>query len=114
MDGGPSADCPSHGAGGGHAALAVLLTPFVNNPSTVLVLAPIGAEMARHYGVPPEPVVIAIIVGASLDFLTPFGHHNNTLVMSVAGYGFADYLRLGIPLVLIGMAVAVTAIGVFF
>lgn len=86
--------------------LAVLLTPFVNNPSTVLVLLPIGIEFARQYGLPAGPVVIAIVVGASLDFLTPFGHHNNSLVMGVGGYSFSDYLKLGAPLVIITTLVA--------
>lgn len=85
----------------GMVLLAALLTPFVNNPSTFLMLAPIAIETARHYGVPAEPLVLAVGVGASLDFLTPFGHHNNTLAMGLGGYGFRDFLRLGGPLLLL-------------
>lgn len=81
--------------------LAALLTPFVNNPATFLMLAPIAVETAGQYGVPAEPLILAIGVGASLDFLTPFGHHNNTLVMGLGGYSFADFLRLGAPLLLL-------------
>ena len=91
--------------------LAALLTPFLNNPATVLMLAPIAVETAGQYGVPAEPLILAVGVGASLDFLTPFGHHNNTLVMGLGGYSFADYLRLGGPLLLLtaGAAILVLA-----
>lgn len=87
--------------------LAAILTPFVNNPATFLMLAPIAIETAAQYGVPAEPLLLAVGVGASLDFLTPFGHHNNTLVMGLGGYSFADFLRLGGPLVLLTGAMTV-------
>ena len=94
--------------------LAVLLTPFVNNPSTVLILAPIGTAVAARYGLPAEPVIVAITIGASLDFMTPFGHHNNTLVMGVAGYKFSDFFRMGAPLVLLSIVVTLACIEAFF
>jgi len=94
--------------------LAVVLTPFVNNPSTFLMLAPIAVETAHQYGVPPEPLLLAIGVGASLDFLTPFGHHNNTLVMGLGGYGFGDFLRLGGPLVLLTASTTVLVLALRF
>ena len=86
--------------------LSVLLTPFVNNPTTVLVLAPIAVALSAQYGLPPTPALLAVTVGASLDFLTPFGHHNNTLVMGIAGYRFGDYARLGAPLVIICLIIS--------
>ena len=64
--------------------------------------------------IPYFGVIVAITVGASLDFLTPFGHHNNTLVMGIAGYRPADFLRFGWPLLLIACVVAVAAITLFF
>ncbi len=87
--------------------LAALLTPFVNNPATFLMLAPIALETAGQYGVPAEPLLLAVGVGASLDFLTPFGHHNNTLVMGLGGYRFSDFIRLGAPLVVLTVAATV-------
>jgi len=89
---------------GAMVLLAATLTPFATNPSTFLMLAPVAAETARQYGVPAEPLLLAVGVGASLDFLTPFGHHNNTLVMGLGGYSFGDFLRLGGPLVLLAGA----------
>ncbi|RDE08582.1 SLC13 family permease [Pelagibacterium lacus] len=95
-------------------AFSVLLTPFVNNPTTVLVLAPIAVALSGQYGLPATPALVAVIVGASLDFLTPFGHHNNTLVMGIAGYRFGDYARLGWPLVLICSLIAIFLIPALF
>jgi di/tricarboxylate transporter len=75
--------------------LAVLVTPFVNNATTMIVLGPIAIEAARRSGVAPEPLLIAVAMGASIDFLTPFGHHNNTLVMGLGSYRFGDFPRAG-------------------
>jgi len=76
-------------------ATALVITPFVNNVSAAVALAPIAVAVAKTSGVPPEPLLIAVAVGVSLDFLTPFGHHNNTLVMSLGNYRFGDFARVG-------------------
>jgi len=75
--------------------LALAVTPFVNNASTMIVLGPVAIDAARAAGVAPEPLLIAVAMGASIDFLTPFGHHNNTLVMGLGNYRFVDFLRAG-------------------
>jgi di/tricarboxylate transporter len=77
--------------------LAVVITPFVNNASTVIVLGPIAVRLAAAAGIAPQPLLIAVAMGASIDFLTPFGHHNNTLVMGLGSYRFADFPRAGWP-----------------
>lgn len=79
-------------------ALAVAITPFIDNVSTAIVLSPIAAGLASRTGTPVEPLLIAVAIGASLDFLTPFGHHNNAVVMGAGGYRFLDFSRLGAPL----------------
>ncbi|MBX5215621.1 MULTISPECIES: SLC13 family permease [unclassified Rhizobium] len=78
--------------------LAMALTPFVNNATVAIVLAPIALEFAKIGRHAPDAYLIAVAVGASLDFLTPFGHHNNTLAMGVGGYRFSDFPRAGWPL----------------
>ncbi|MDB5903628.1 MAG: family permease [Betaproteobacteria bacterium] len=78
------------------AAMAV--TPFLNNAATVLMVAPIGAGLASRLGLNPDPFLMAVAVGAACDFLTPFGHQCNTLVMGPGGYRFSDYWKLGLPL----------------
>lgn len=78
------------------AAMAV--TPFLNNAATVLVMAPIAADMARNLELRPDAFLMAVAIGAACDFLTPIGHQCNTLVMGPGGYRFGDYWRLGLPL----------------
>jgi di/tricarboxylate transporter len=77
--------------------LAMLITPFVNNATTAVILAPIAVELAQAEGVSPALVLMAVAIGASSDFLTPFGHHNNTLAYGLGGYSFRDFPRLGWP-----------------
>jgi di/tricarboxylate transporter len=87
------------------AAMAV--TPFLNNAATVLVMAPIAATFATDLGYAPEAFLLAVAIGAGCDFLTPIGHQCNTLVMGPGGYKFGDYWRLGAPLSVIVVLVAV-------
>lgn len=82
-------------------AAAMAATPFLNNAATVLIVAPIGASLAKLLGFNPDPFLMAVALGAACDFLTPIGHQCNTLVMAPGGYRFADYPRLGAPLSLL-------------
>jgi di/tricarboxylate transporter len=87
------------------AAMAV--TPFLNNAATVLVMAPIAATFATDLGLRPEAFLMAVAIGAGCDFLTPIGHQCNTLVMGPGGYRFGDYWRLGLPLSILVIVIAV-------
>ena len=82
----------------GVMAVAMAVTPFLNNAATVLIMAPIGTSLAKSLGYSPDPFLMAVAVGAACDFLTPIGHQCNTLVMAPGGYKFQDYPRLGAPL----------------
>lgn len=90
--------------------LSILLTPLVNNAALVVALAPVAVELARACHAPPEPFLLALAAGASLDFLTPFGHHNNTLALGLGGYRFADFPRAGWPVLLSAALAAWAAI----
>jgi len=87
--------------------VAMAVTPFLNNAATVLVVAPIAAGFATTLGFRPEAFLMAVAIGAGCDFLTPIGHQCNTLVMGPGGYKFSDYPRLGLPLSLLVIIVAV-------
>ena len=94
------------------ASMAV--TPFLNNAATVLIVAPIGATLAKQLGFNPDPFLMAVAVGAACDFLTPIGHQCNTLVMGPGGYRFADYPRLGAPLTLLVLVLGAPLIAWFW
>jgi di/tricarboxylate transporter len=93
---------------------AMAITPFLNNAATVLMMAPIAASLAKNLGMNPDPFLMAVAVGSACDFLTPFGHQCNTLVMGPGGYRFGDYWKLGLPLSLLVIAVGVPAIATFW
>lgn len=91
---------------GGVMLASMVVTPFLNNAATVLIVAPIGGELARQLSFNPDPFLMAVAVGAACDFLTPIGHQCNTMVMGPGGYRFSDYARLGAPLSLLVLLIA--------
>ena len=98
---------PAYGALALIMVAAMAVTPFLNNAATVLVMAPIAASFATGLGYRPEAFLMAVAIGAGCDFLTPIGHQCNTLVMGPGGYRFSDYPRLGAPLSVIVVLVAI-------
>lgn len=85
----------------------MLLSIFLNNVATALIMAQVGAEAAARLGIHPDAALLAVLIGASCDFLTPIGHQNNMLVMRPGNYRFRDYPKVGAPLALV--AVLMTA-----
>jgi len=73
-------------------------------------MAPIALSIAVGMGVSADPFLMSVAVGASCAFLTPIGHQSNTLVMGPGGYKFSDYWRMGLPLEVIIVLVAVPLI----
>jgi di/tricarboxylate transporter len=85
-------------------AFSALLTNFVSNSAAAAVGTPIAVATATQLGAPLEPFVLAILFGANLSFATPMAYQTNLLVMNAAGYTFRDFVRVGLPLVLIMLA----------
>ncbi|WP_210397504.1 SLC13 family permease [Motiliproteus sediminis] len=81
--------------------ITMCLSDVINNAATAVVMAPIARDMALALNFNPDPLLMAVAVGASCAFLTPIGHQSNTLVMGPGGYTFGDYWRMGLPLELL-------------
>jgi di/tricarboxylate transporter len=90
--------------------VTMLLSDVMNNAATAVIMAPIGLAIAQGLGVSMDPFLMAVAVGASSTYLTPIGHQSNLLVMGPGGYRFGDYWRMGLPLDLLIVAVAVPLI----
>ena len=90
--------------------VTMALTDVLNNSATAVVVAPIAVEVANRLDVSPDPFLMGVAIAASSAFLTPIGHHNNTLVMGPGGYSFGDYWRMGLPLEIVILAVSVPMI----
>ncbi len=90
--------------------VTMTLSDVMNNAATAVVMAPISVGIASQLGLNPDPFLMAVAVGASCAFLTPIGHQNNTLIMGPGGYEFGDYWRMGLPLEIVILLVAVPMI----
>jgi len=90
--------------------VTMTLSDVMNNTATAVIGAPIAIEIAVRLGVSPDPFLMGVAVAASCAFLTPIGHKNNTLIMGPGGYSFGDYWRMGLPLEVLIVAVAVPTI----
>jgi di/tricarboxylate transporter len=76
-----------------------VLTNFASNATAATIGTPIAFSIAMQLGLPPEPLVLAVLFGCNLSFATPIAYQTNLLIMSEGGYDFGDYLRAGGPLV---------------
>jgi di/tricarboxylate transporter len=90
--------------------VTMTLSDFMNNAATAAVMCPIAIGAAYTLGVNPDAFLMAVAVGASCAFLTPIGHQNNTLILGPGGFRFGDYWKLGLPLEVLVVAVAVPMI----
>ena len=94
--------------------VTMTVSDILNNAATAVVMAPIAMKVAIALQVNPDAYLMAVAVGASCAFLTPIGHQNNTIVMGPGGYRFGDYWRMGLPLEIIIVLVAVPLIMLFW
>jgi di/tricarboxylate transporter len=90
--------------------VAGLLTEVVTNNAVAILVTPLVIALARELGVDPYPLVIAVMFAASASFATPIGYQTNTLVYAAGNYRFADFLRAGIPMMLVVGAATCAAI----
>ncbi|MAB00444.1 MAG: SLC13 family permease [Stappia sp.] len=87
--------------------VTMFLSDVMNNAATAAVMCPIALGIAASLGASPDGFLMAVAIGASCAFLTPIGHQNNTLILGPGGFGFRDYWRLGLPLELVVVVIAV-------
>ncbi len=78
--------------------ITCLLSSFLSNNATAVLLAPIALGIAAELGADPRPFLLAVAFGASASFATPIGYQTNLIVMGPGGYTTKDYVRFGLPL----------------
>ena len=82
-------------------AMMALLTNVVSNNAAAVIGTPIAISIAYQLGQPPEPFVLAVIFGANMSFATPMAYQTNLLVMNAGNYRFSDFVRVGLPLIVL-------------
>ncbi|MGH9025994.1 MAG: SLC13 family permease [Acidimicrobiia bacterium] len=92
----------------------MLLTELLSNNAAAVLMFPIALASASEAGLQSRPFALAILIGASLSFLTPIGYQTNLMVLGMGGYRFRDFTRVGAPLTLLVIVSSLVLIPVFF
>ncbi len=99
---------------GGIFLLTVLASQIMPNPVVTVLMAPVALTSALNLGYSPEAFMIVVAVAASSAFLSPVGHPSNILIMGPGGYKFSDYIKVGLPLVLLILLLNVFVLPLFW
>lgn len=91
-----------------------LLTFFISNTVTAVLMTPIALAAAQEQGINAIPILMAVTVAASMCFASPFSTPPNALVMSAGGYKPIDYIKVGLPLQIIMGIIIVIALPLLF
>lgn len=92
---------------------AALLTQIMSNIPTILLFLPIGISIAESINVSPYPVAMIITLAGAASYATPFAAPQNMMTVGWTHYKFTDFMKIGLPMVLITYIVVVTLIPVF-
>jgi di/tricarboxylate transporter len=90
--------------------LTGLLTELLSNNACAALMGVLALATARHVGMDPRPLLIAVAVTSSYGFATPIGYQTNLMVLGPGGYRFSDYMRVGIPLDLLCWAMTILVV----
>ena len=91
-----------------------IMTQFMSNTAACALLAPIGIEIAVALGVDPKPILLIISIGCCAAFATPMATPPNTLVMGPSNAQFSDYIKVGLPLIILCYIGCILLVQIFF
>jgi di/tricarboxylate transporter len=91
-------------------AVTAVMGLFLSNTVTAVLMAPVGISIAQDLGLAAQPFAMTVALAASAAFMTPVSSPVNMLVIGPGGYGFTDFLRIGVPLALASMVVTVVMV----
>ena len=90
------------------------LTNFMSNTATTALMVPIATSLATSLGADPRSMIIATVIACSCAYATPIGMPANTMVVGLGGYRFTDYVKAGLPLILISFVICMVLLPILF
>ncbi len=90
--------------------MTTAFTQVISNTATTVLVAPIAIQAAANMGMAPHPLMMMVAVGASSAFLTPIASPVNTLVMTPGNYRFGDFMKSGLPLLILFLLVSLALV----
>ncbi len=94
--------------------LTSVFTQFISNTATTVVIAPVALASAESLGIQPYAFLMAVAIAASMAFATPVASPSNTLVMGAGNYRFYDYIKVGVPLIILALITTLIVVPVLF
>lgn len=98
----------------GFFLLTTLLSQFISNTATTVLVAPIALSISQMLNISPEPLMVTVAIAASTAFATPIASPVNTLVVGPGQYRFADFAKVGIPLQILALIVTLALVPIVF
>jgi di/tricarboxylate transporter len=94
--------------------MAVSLTQVLSNTATAVLIAPLALAMATQLGVQPQALLITVAMACSMAFATPLASPVNTLVISTGNYRFRDYVKVGVPLIILALIASILVLPLLY
>ena len=94
--------------------ICATLTNFMSNTATTALMVPISISISQAIGADPRAVLMATVIGGSMAYATPIGMPANTMVYNVGGYKFNDYVKAGLPLIIVCGTLSLILLPIFF
>lgn len=94
--------------------VTMVISQFISNTSSALVMMPIAIAAASRLGISALPMMVAVAMGASTSFMTPFANGVSLMVYGPGGYRFGDYWKLGLPITIWALVVTVFVVPLYW